>query len=80
MIDAEVEGADQGRVDRDDREGGAVVGAGQVEAAGGVGEDRAEPVAGDGVADFSSPPGSWGVRARRSRSCALAAAIAASGQ
>ena len=43
---AEVEGADRGGVDRDDRERRAVVGAGEVEAAGGVGEDAAEPVAG----------------------------------
>ena len=49
--DAEVEGADEGGVDRHDRERRAVVGAGQVEAARRPGEGAAHPVAGQGVAD-----------------------------
>ena len=49
---AEVEGADLGGGDRDERERGAVVGAGEVELAGGVGEDVADAGADQGVADF----------------------------
>ena len=49
---AEVEGADQGRVDGGDRDRRAVVGAGQVELAGRIGEHSAQAVAGDRVADF----------------------------
>ena len=49
---AEVERTDLGRSDRDQADLGAVVGTGQVELAGGVGEDVADPGADRGVADF----------------------------
>ena len=76
---AEVEGADRGGVDRDDREGGAVVGAGEVEAARGVGEDAADAVAGDGVADFRGRR-AGGVFVLFDAAFALAASMSASGQ
>ena len=64
---AEVKGADQGGVDGDDRERGAVVGAGQVEPAGCVGRGRRRGRSRRRCGRFPMPPGSSGVRARRSR-------------
>ena len=80
--DAEVEGADQGRVDRDGGERRAVVGAGEVEAAGGVGEGPADPVAGEGVADQRGgrAAGCFELFGARAAGSPRAASIAASGQ
>ena len=77
---AEVEGPDQGGVDRDDREGRAVVGAGEVEAPGGVVEDAADPVAGDGVADFAGRRAGRAFELLDAAVCRSAASIAASEQ
>ena len=50
---AEVEGADPGGGDRDDREVGAVVGAGEVDVAGGLSQDQADSGFDQGVADLA---------------------------
>ena len=70
---AEVEGADLGGGDRDGRELGAVVGAGEVDLAGGVGQGGADAGAGEGVADFG------GGRAGGALELFLAAVVAGPG-